>query len=426
MNKNRTGIARIFFSIYIRLNVLHYVLSGIIHGKLPVSRGVQTLWRLEYFLGHMKENKFTTIDGRTRVALYVPGAPSNAFKTAVDKFTVFKEKLPCTTVLLSITSACAFSCPHCYQKNDRGKDIPINLLIDTARFLQESGIAFFNIEGGEPFMVYDRLLALCKAIDDRSEIWINATGYAMNRERLTELKQNGLTAIMFPLHNYKKEVMNGFMASDEAWDTIHRGIALCHDVSLPAALNMCLARDHFYDGTFEKCMDHAKQQGIAYIQIIKPKPAGGWLGGGASVFTDDDLRIVKKKVGMYNHAAKYTDYPAISAQIIEEDSSLFGCTAGGTDRFYINAKGDVQPCEFLNISFGNIRDEEFAAIYRRMRSCFEKGCTNWLCEKYAGSVEKIFRERKLNALPLPMELSRELVKTWDRGDVTGMYARLEK
>ena len=426
MNKNRTGLNRVLFAVRIRLYVFIYVVIKIIHGKIPAFRGIKILQRLEYFLKHMQENKFAVLDGKTRVALYVPGVPSRAFTTSVNKFTVFNDKLPCTTVLMSVTSACAFSCPHCYQKNDRGRDVAIDLLTDAARYLQSSGIAFFNIEGGEPFKVYDRLLALCKAIDDRSEIWVNATGYGMTHDRLTELRQNGLTAIMFPLHHHKKERMNSFMGSDTAWDTIHKGIALCHETEIPAALNMCLERDHFFDGTFEACMVHAHQIGISYIQIIKPKPAGGWLGGGASVFSEDDLRTVKHKVVRYNRSRKYAMYPAISAQIMEEDCSLFGCTAGGTDRFYINAKGDVQPCEFLNVSFGNIQHESFENIYMRMREQFKSGCTDWLCEKYAGAVEKIFNEQRLKTLPLPVDNSKELMKTWDRGRATPLYARLEK
>ncbi len=51
---------------------------------------------------------------------------------------------------------------------------------------------------------------------------------------------------------------------------------------------------------------------------------------------------------------------------------MFVCTAGGTDRFYINAKGDVQTYEFLNFLFGNIGEEDFLTIYNRMRDHFLK------------------------------------------------------
>ena len=43
--------------------------------------------------------------------------------------------LPCTTVLVSVTSACAYHCSHCYQKNDIGRDV-VRVLLS---FFEASG-----------------------------------------------------------------------------------------------------------------------------------------------------------------------------------------------------------------------------------------------------------------------------------------------
>ena len=425
MTCNISGLQRLLFNVSIRATVFLYITRQVAYGRIPLHRYIAVLGRLDYFLRKMRDNKFVSIDGKTRIALYVPGVPSRAFTTACDKFTVFGDKLPCTTVLVSVTSACAFHCPHCYQKNDHGKDVPLDRLITAIRSMQESGIAFFNIEGGEPFLVFNRLKAVCEAIDTRSEIWINSTGYGMTGEHLTELRELGVTAIMFPLHHAAGEEMNRFMGSDTAWETILRGIALCHEVGIPVALNMCLLPEHFHNGIFEACMEKAMELEAAIIQIIKPKPSGGWLDGGAPVFTEEDMNVLRHKVLRYNNAGRFRRYPAISAQVMEEDATLFGCTAGGTDRFYLNAKGDVQPCEFLNISFGNITDEEFPVIYRRMRSTFLIPGCDWLCEKYAGSIADTCRRFNLKTLPLSVERSREHYEQWDRGRATPLYKKLE-
>jgi MoaA/NifB/PqqE/SkfB family radical SAM enzyme len=179
-------------------------------------------------------------------------------------------------------------------------------------------------------------------------------------------------------------------------------------------------REAFRDGTFEKVMDFAKEHGVLMIQLIKPKPAGGWLER-EPLFSDDDLKVAKEKIHMYNKDKKYAAYPAIAAQIIEEQKDVFGCTAGGTDRFYINAKGDVQPCEFLNISFGNIANEDFEAIYGRMRKCFETPGECILCEYSAKKIAAIYEQHNLNSLPLPPELSKQVYSEWDRGAATDLY-----
>ena len=360
------------------------------------------------------------------LGLYVPGFPSQAFYTACKKFSQFEEKMPCTTVLLSITSACPYSCNYCYQKLDRGKDVDIDTLSGIVRKFQDMGIAFFNIEGGEPFLVFDRLKKLCSVIDSRSEIWINSTGAGMTRERLTELKEMNVTAIMFSLHSPDAIAFNQFMGSDSAWDAMEAGIKMCHEVSLAVAFNTCLMRDDFYNGTFERIMDKAKNYKACLIQIIKPKPAGGWLKKGTIKFSLEDFAYIKARVNQYNLQKEFSGYPAISAQIIEEDQAVFGCTAGGTDRFYINAKGDLQPCEFLNISFGNIVVDKFEDIYEKMRSCFPWGGECHLCESCSKEIHKLYQENGLKSLPLTAELSEKIYSSWDRGRRTDLYEQLEK
>jgi MoaA/NifB/PqqE/SkfB family radical SAM enzyme len=231
---------------------------------------------------------------------------------------------------------------------------------------------------------------------------------------------------MFSLHTYEPQKLNAFMKSDKAWDLLTEGIRLCHDADIPVTFNSCLLRDDFYNGNFQRVMDKAKEFKGCLIQLIKPKPSGGWLESGTERFSEADIAKVKELVHLYNNDKRYAQYPSISAQIIEEDPAVFGCTAGGTDRFYINAKGDVQPCEFLNISFGNIAQEDFKNIYSRMRGFFEGPGECWLCEKCSPEILKAVKENGLKALPLNEELSKKIYLNWDRGKLTEIYQRIEK
>jgi MoaA/NifB/PqqE/SkfB family radical SAM enzyme len=288
-------------------------------------------------------------------------------------------------------------------------------------------MGFFNIEGGEPFLVFDRLLKLVNAIDNRSEILVNSTGDGITPERLALLKKNGnLSGIMFSLHTDKPENLNEFMGSPEAWNTLERGIAACHAVKLPVMFNCCLSREDYYNGTFERVMERARSFGAVLIQMIKPKPAGGWLESGADSFSEQDIALIREKITGYNNLPAFKSYPAIAAMIIDEDHDHFGCTAGGTDRFYINAKGDVQPCEFLNISFGNMAEQPFEEIYNNMRKTFETPGDCWLCEKYAARIGVLFREHGLASLPLSPELSKEITAGMEQGSIPEFYEKVVK
>lgn len=422
--KNITGIFRIIFIIQVKLVVFFHYLGELLKGNLSLKHFIPLLIRLNYFIGKLHDNKFVKIGKNTRLNLYIPGFSSKAFFTACDKFRIFDEKLPAATALISITKACRYKCKHCYQQKDGGKDIDIEKLAEITKKLQNMGIAFFNIEGGEPFLVYDKLKKICSVIDDRSEIWINSTGDGITLERLRELKKLNLTAIMFSLHSSDPTILNEFMGIDSAWENLEKAIGLCHEASIAIAFNICLGKDQFYNGEFDKVMERAKEFGASIIQLINPKPAGGWLESGVEEFTKNDIDYIKKLVHKYNHNSKYKKYPAISAQINEEDKSMFGCTAGGTDRFYINAAGEVQPCEFLNISFGNVNDEDFEAIYKRMRKIFEIPGDAWLCQKYSKDVYRVYKDNNLKSLPLDKELSKKIYSNWNRGSDTELYKRL--
>ena len=424
--RNIQGLDRSLFLLRLKLAILLHFLPCLLSRTLSPRRFVLFLKRLLLFLSKLDHNKFVRIGSTARLDLYVPCFPTPAFYFGCRKFLSFDEPLPCVTALISVSSACRFSCPHCYQRRDRGRDVALDTLVAVVGRLQEMGIAFFNIEGGEPFLVYERLRKVCSAIDGRSEIWVNSTGDGMTLERLRELKRCNLTAIMFSLHTSEPARLNAFMQSDKAWDTMTRGVQLCHEADVPVAFNTCLLRESFYDGEFERIMDRAMEFHACLIQLIKPKPAGAWLERDSVAFTRQDLERVTELVQRYNHAPAYARYPAISAQILEEDHTRFGCTAGGTDRFYINAKGDVQPCEFLNISFGNIAEEPFDTIYARMRQSFSPPGETWLCEACAPRIRQLFKTEGTPTLPLNKELSAQLHTDWNRGNPTKLYADMAK
>ncbi|HOH79399.1 MAG TPA: NAD-dependent epimerase/dehydratase family protein [Candidatus Cloacimonadota bacterium] len=419
------GVHKELFILKVKLQVFYHFLRVYLQDH-RLRTFIFTLRRLNYFIGKISHNKFAQIGPYIRLDMYVPGFPSKAFYTACHKFTEFKGKLPCTVALLSVTSACTYHCEHCYQRLDHGKDVELDKLISAAKYLQNSGVAFFNIEGGEPFLTFDRLLALCRAIDDRSEIWINSTGYGITKEKLLQLKSTSLSVIMFSLHTHDEGTLNAFMGDAHAWQNMVNAIELCHQLDIAVAFNACLPLADFRNGNFEKLMQKAHDLGGILVQIIKPKPSGAWLGKGVEEYSARDFELIKAKVNRYNLRPEFAHFPAISAQIMEEDPNLFGCTAGGTDRLYINAKGDVQPCEFLNVSFGNIASEDFAIIYQRMRAVFEIPQTCICCERYAQDIYQLYHDNHLQKLPLPPELSSQIFAKMRRDCPTPLYQKIER
>ena len=99
---------------------------------------------------------------------------------------------------------------------------------------------------------------------------------------------------------------------------------------------------------------------------------------------------------------------------------MLGCCCGGIDRFYVGANGDVQPCEFVNISFGNLAEVPFETAYARMRKAFAVPCEEWTCERRAAEIAAKAGEK----LPLPWEETEKLVSEWKGGTPTKVYDKM--
>lgn len=423
--RNITNMKRISVLGKVKTDLFFHYLPLLFKKKLDLKHYLLLIQRFNTLLKSFKVNKFYKIGKKIKLDHSLPLFGSDNFYRYMDKFINFDNKLSCSTAVISITNDCSFKCKHCYQRFDIGSDVDIKLLVKMIRELMKQGVTNFFIEGGDPFIQFDRLVKVCETIGTNGEITINSTGDGITLEKLKNLKNCcNIHTIAFSMNSPINDDINFFMGQDYAWNTLKHGMKLCNIASIPASLNCCFHNGHYENGNFEYLMEIAKDLKISHVKLIHPKAAGAWLQGSFPEFESREIDYVKNLVKKYNRSRKYSRYPAVTAQVVEEDTEHYGCRAGGSDLIYINAKGDIQPCEFLNISFGNIAEEEFSVIYERMREEFKTPGTKWLCEAYS---EKIYAEfKKGEILPLSVERTKHLYSNWNRGDATPLYYKIEK
>jgi MoaA/NifB/PqqE/SkfB family radical SAM enzyme len=84
---------------------------------------------------------------------------------------------------------------------------------------------------------------------------------------------------------------------------------------------------------------------------------------------------------------------------------------GGLSHLHVDSRGHVEPCVFLPVSFGNVLEEDFAAIYRRMRDAVPRPL-HARCPSLQLAERVGFDRRRQPRLPVPYE------------DVRGEWRRL--
>ncbi|MCD4654680.1 radical SAM protein, partial [bacterium] len=312
----------------------------------------------------------------------------------------------------------------CYQRNDSGADLEESLLIATAKNVRDAGVAMFDIEGGEPFVRFDRLLKLVQALDDRCEIWVNCTGASVKPGMIEKLKGAGLFGLMVSIHSPDMNVHDTFTGVPGSFEVACEILRKCRQMGLTGAINTVLSEQEVKSGGIDRIMGLARDLNCDYVQLIHPKPAGEWLGRKEDMQTDLSVIQMVREEHLRHNGSEKGDYPSLMAQVFEESDDILGCTSGAVDRFYVGASGEIQPCEFLNISFGNVNQEPFTEIYERMRSYFSTPCTDWLCCTQAEKIHKILRKNQIDRTPLPWSETKKLVENWQRGEPTPIYKKL--
>jgi MoaA/NifB/PqqE/SkfB family radical SAM enzyme len=407
----------------VALHVKLYFAGEVLRGRMPLWIYPRFLYRAYLFLRTVRHNKIVKRGSLYKLQLYIPAYPSRAFFHTLGK--LYRREPGPVSVVLSMTRACTYRCAHCYQNRDRGHDLEIDLLVKTAREMQDLGVSMFDIEGGEPLLRMDRLTQLIRAIDDRGEVWINTTGDGLTGEMVSELRAAGLSGVMVSLHSPLPDEHDAFTGVPGSFDAACRALKLFGQSGAFTAVNCCPSAETIAGEKLVRVFDLARALGCAFVQVIHGKAAGGWLGQVDQVHGAPNLIARLRALHLaYNTSRAHREHPCIAAQVFDEDHRLFGCTAGGVDRFYVGADGEVQPCEFLNVSFGNVQDETFRTIFRRMRSHFRRPCSDWLCCTQAAFIAEIVRERGLARTPVPWEITREFVGSWDRGAETPLYRKL--
>ncbi|MBN2642022.1 MAG: hypothetical protein JXR78_10225, partial [Victivallales bacterium] len=194
----------------------------------------------------------------------------------------------------------------------------------------------------------------------------------------------------------------------------------CRDAGMLTGFNTVLSNEQIMNGDIDKIMKLAAEHEFDYVQLIHPKPCGAWMGKIADFDLDKQAIAVACDAQRKYNSRHLGHMPVLTAQVFEESPEMLGCCCGGIDRFYIGASGDVQPCEFLNLSFGKLSDVSFETAYERMRKSFAVPCSEWTCCVRAEEIAAHAGDE----LPIPWETTEKLVAGWKPGSSTRVYAKM--
>lgn len=385
-------------------------------------RSLKVLWKAGKFTGIFFKHKLLRLpSGEYKLDFYMPRYPSEAFFTAMSDKLLRMPPRP-VSVVWSITRACAYRCPHCYQGLDPVEETPLEAMRVQVRELIADGVVAWAVEGGEPLLKFDRLEALLEETRGL-EVWVNSTGFGADNHKLLRLKELGVTGVMSSIHSVDRKRHDEFTGYSGSFDLALSFLRHCRELDILTGFNTVLTDEEILSGGIDRIMRLAEENCCDYVQLIHPKSCGRWLDVSFDAGRHADAVEAACRAQRYYNSFSGRRYPVLTAQVYEESEFMLGCTAGGVDRFYVGCSGEVQPCEFVNISFGNLNNESYKEIMGRMRSAFPVPSCEWLCckraEEIAGAIHVCGGKT-----PLPWDKTSELIRNWRPGKPTPVYKKL--
>jgi MoaA/NifB/PqqE/SkfB family radical SAM enzyme len=421
--KNQTiqylsGFNALFTRLHFRVSLLKYLLNKKRYSLFVINHHGKGLFATIRMMRKLRIRKIVK-HGRSRYfSLTVPHWPSKAFDVMVENGglnitaagTRFKRQID--NAIIGITPKCLYKCTHCYDFYNIGDDekIPAVKFIQIVRMLQEYGVNIITLSGGEPMLRYNEVLDILRAGNTSfSDFHMHTSGYGVTVEKARKLRSAGLQAAGIGLDDIYASRNDAFRGYKGAYKQAIKAIKCFQDEGVFTYVNTCPSRELVRSGDIYKFMELMKDLKIGLIRWIEPKPCGLYLNTAEENFLADEDKVLLEQIyRQYNTLRDLKSYPGIIYDAVNEAPEHLGCMMAGLSHFYINTNGEVQPCEFLPVTFGNIMTESFDTILERMQEAVPSPF-HTICP--AEQLHPIFRQRFNNGFSIPVpykEIKREL------------------
>ena len=268
------------------------------------------------------------------------------------------------------TNACNMYCDHCYR--DAGCKAEEELSTAEAKTLLEqiarAGFKIMIFSGGEPLMRPDivELVAYAASLGLRPVFGTNGT--LITLEMAQRLKAAGAMGMGISLDSMDREKHNAFRKFPGAWEGAVQGMRNCRAAGLPFQIHTTVMEWNNHE--LEALTDFAVAEGAVAHHFFFLVPTGRAKTIEAESLRaeadEDTLTRIMKKLLVVDIELKPTCAPQflrIAAQMGMKTRFRRGCLAG-TAYCIISPRGKVQPCAYLNMELGDVRQTPFDEIWK--------------------------------------------------------------
>ncbi len=308
-----------------------------------------------------KQSKLTKLNGRIYTNTFTPYFPSHAYDRFLKGVVKVSSGTPFPIVTnFAITPQCPCNCWHCSFSDRSKKDIlSFDDLKKAIAQVQDLGTSVIGLTGGEP-LLRDDLEDIIACIDKRSMPIMFTTGYKLTKERVKKLKKAGLEIPVISLDHYKEEIHDKGRRKKGIFKYALNAIKLFQDQGFYVAVSFVPDKPLVSDKKeIFKIIDFFKDLGINDMRLTSPILSGRLTSRPEEKLSLENIETIFE---IQKKCTKTKGFPGVFAYDFFESEKYYGCGAG-FNYMFIDSQGNVCPCDFTMMSFGNILEKPVKKIW---------------------------------------------------------------
>jgi MoaA/NifB/PqqE/SkfB family radical SAM enzyme len=325
---------------------------------------------LRFLSGYMSKFQIRRVGDNLILHSHLPPLNSPAYSRFVKEHLVAKTRGP-SHAQIGITNACPQRCEYCYNRNRQGRVMDKETILKTARELKEMGVVWLGLTGGEPLLNKD-IVEIIESLNGECAVKLFTTGCTLTREKASQLKGAGLFSVSVSLDHWLEEKHDLGRRYKGAFQEALKAIDIFLSVGgIQVGVSAVLSREMIQNDQVEEFLHFLEGLDVHEAWLSEVKPSLEVLLDNNLIITEDDRLKLVKLQDRYNAGGKMT----VNYLGHFEGKECFGCNAGNK-MVYVDAFGEVSPCVFTPLSFGNVQTGSLPAIFAEMKKHFpsEDGC----------------------------------------------------
>ncbi len=304
-------------------------------------------------------------DDSVILTTWLPPIPSRPFRRALkaEIDILLRRKYAPQAISINAFKSCSCRCAHCNMVQSPDEELTTGELKDFIDQVIGLGAISIGFAEGDPLLRED-LVDLVDHVDkDKAIASIFTPGILLTEEKAIHLKKAGLYATIIGLrspipaeHDAARGVKGAF---EKATQSMKNAVKAGLYVSMHTHANPSLIES----GKLEWLYDLATQLGVHELTVWEGIPTWSYIDNEGMVLNDGHRKHI---LDMYKRVNSTPEGPRMFSMTFFESPNIFGCMAG---RRWLNLvdSGDLTPCTYMPISFGNIKEERVKDIWGRMR-----------------------------------------------------------